>query len=88
MFLYAKSVLMGPTESTKKITCKDGECVVTEYFQPMHKYSRTGFDGKLIKCPVCESSHRVYHLAWSALTCQSCKSDVGKYDWMIECDIY
>ena len=78
---------MVPTESTKKITCKDGECKVTEFFQPMHKYSRTGFDGKLIKCPVCESSHRVFHLAWSSLTCQSCKSDVDKYDWMIECDI-
>ena len=78
---------MVPTESTKKITCKDGECKVTELFQPMHKYSRTGFDGRLIKCPVCESSHRVYHLAWSSLTCQSCKSDVDKYDWMIEREV-
>ena len=79
---------MGPTESTKKITCKDGECAVTELFQPVHKYSRTGFDGKLIKCPECESTHRVYHLAWSAATCQSCNQMINKYDWMIECDIY
>ena len=78
---------MGPTESTKKITCKDGECEVTELFQPMHKYSRTGFDGKLIKCPECEATHRVYHLAWSALGCQSCNQMIDKYDWMIECDI-
>ena len=78
---------MVPTESTKKITCKDGECTVTELFQPMHKYSRTGFDGKLIKCPECEATHRVYHLAWSALGCQSCNQMIDKYDWMIECDI-
>ena len=78
---------MVPTESTKKITCKDGECEVTELFQPMHKYSRTGFDGKLIKCPECEATHRVYHLAWSALGCQSCNQMIDKYDWMIECDI-
>jgi hypothetical protein len=75
---------MTPTESTKKITCKDGECKVTELFQPMHKYSRTGFDGKLIKCPHCETTHRVYHLAWVAGTCPGCKQMIDKYDWMIE----
>ncbi len=78
---------MGPTESTKKITCTDGKCTVTECFEPMRKYSRTGRDGKLIKCPVCESTHHVYHLAWKSLTCQSCKSDVDKYDWMIEREV-
>ena len=79
---------MGPTESTKKITCTDGECKVTEYFEPMRKYSRTGFDGKLIKCPACEATHRVYHLSWSALSCQSCNQMIDKYDWMIECEVY
>ena len=78
---------MGPTESTKKITCKDGECVVTELFQPMHKYSRTGFHGRLIKCPHCEGTQRVYHLRSQALKCFTCKAYVDKYDWMIECDI-
>jgi len=78
---------MGPTESTKKITCKDGECVVTEYFQPMHKYSRTGFDGKLIKCPACESTNRVYNLAWQSRTCRSCNQMIDKYDWMIEREV-
>ena len=78
---------MVPTESTKKITCKDGECKVTELFQPMHKYSRTGFDGKLIKCPGCESTNRVYNLAWQSRTCRSCNQMIDKYDWMIECDI-
>ena len=79
---------MGPTESTKKITCKDGECAVTELFQPVHKYSRTGFDGRLIKCPHCEGTQRVYHLRSQTLKCFTCKAYVDKYDWMIECDIY
>ena len=78
---------MGPTESTKKITCKDGECVVTELFHPMHKYSLTGFRGRLIKCPHCEGTQRVYHLRSQALKCFTCKAYVDKYDWMIECDI-
>ena len=78
---------MVPTESTKKITCKDGECKVTELFQPMHKYSRTGFDGKLIKCPACESTNRVYNLAWQSRTCRSCNQMIDKYDWMIEREV-
>ena len=80
---------MGPTESTKKITCTDGECTVTEYFEPMRKYSRTGFDGKLVKCPVpeCESTHRVYHLRDKIMTCPKCKTSNDKYQWMIEREV-
>ena len=78
---------MGPTESTKKIICTDGECTVTELFQPVHKYSRCGFDGRLLKCPVCESTVLVYNLAWQSRTCRSCNQMIDKYDWMIECDI-
>ena len=78
---------MGPTESTKKITCTDGECKVTEYFEPMRKYSRTGKDGKLIKCPHCEGTQRVYHLRSQSLKCSTCKAYVDKYDWMIEREV-
>ena len=78
---------MGPTESTKKITCKDGECVVTEYFQPMHKYSRTGFDGKHIKCCHCLATHKVYHLRDKVITCPTCKTSSDKYQWMIEREV-
>ena len=78
---------MGPTESTKKITCTNGECVVTEYFEPMHKYSRTGKDGKLVKCPHCEATHRVYHLRDKTMTCSTCKTFSDKYDWMIEREV-
>jgi len=75
---------MTPTESTKKITCQDGDCKVTELFQPIHKYSRTGFDGKLIKCPECESTVRVYGLAWRSYPCEKCNKRISKYRWMIE----
>ena len=78
---------MVPTESTKKITCKDGECTVTECFEPMRRYSRTGRDGKLVKCPVCESTKHVYHLRDKTMTCPTCKTSSDKYQWMIEREV-
>ena len=71
---------MGPTESTKKITCTDEGCKVTECYEPMRKYSRTGFDGKYIKCSHCEATHKV-------ITCPSCKTSSDKYQWMIEREV-
>lgn len=76
-----------PIKSTKKIICKDGNCKVVELFKPMNRYSRCGSKGKLLKCPNCESTHRIYHLAWIAATCQGCKQMIDKYDYMIESEV-
>ena len=54
-------------------------------FVPMTRYSRCKrYSGALIKCPECSSIKTIYHLSWSAITCQSCKGMIDKYDWFIE----
>ena len=54
-------------------------------FVKMKSYSKCKrYAGVLIKCPKCQHIDRVFHLEWSALTCQSCKEMIDKYDWLIE----
>ena len=54
-------------------------------FVKMTQYSRCKrYLGALIKCPKCQGIGRVYHLSWSAITCQSCREMINKYDWLIE----
>ena len=47
----------------------------------VQKRSRAGNNGKLIVCPKCNESARVFHFSWSALTCQSCQQSINKYEW-------
>ena len=37
--------------------------------------TRAGASGKYIVCPECRHTDKVYHFAWSALTCNYCKND-------------
>jgi len=53
-------------------------------FIPILKTSRTGPYGRLIKCPHCGNVERVYHFAWSALTCMQCEQMVDKYAFTME----
>ena len=39
--------------------------------------------GRMIGCPECDKSTRVYHFGWSALMCDWCKADVPKHAWKI-----
>ena len=50
-------------------------------WQPVTKFTRAGYGGKLIKCPHCGATHRTYHFSWFALQCSSCKTMVDKTDW-------
>ena len=53
-------------------------------FKPVTRYTRSGIYGKVIECPECNNQSRVYHFAWSALGCQSCKDMIDKYKWKVE----
>lgn len=54
-------------------------------FVKMTRHSRCKrYSGALIKCPECQGIGRIYHLAWSAITCQNCREMINKYDWFIE----
>lgn len=51
--------------------------------QKVNRYTRAPHEGKEIVCPVCNSTSRVYHFAWSALGCQSCKGMITKAEWTV-----
>ena len=53
-------------------------------FVPITRFSRCKrYAGAKIQCPKCQGIGRVYHLSWSAITCQSCREMIDKYDWLI-----
>ena len=53
-------------------------------FVPITRFSRCKrYAGAKIQCPKCQGIGRVYHLSWSAITCQNCKEMIDKYDWLI-----
>mgnify|MGYP003313665443 FL=1 len=47
------------------------------------KYTRGGKYGKQLVCPECDNIIRIYHFAWSGLTCPKCKQSVDKYSWKV-----
>jgi len=54
-------------------------------FVPITRFSRCKrYAGAKIQCPKCQGIGRVYHLSWSAITCQNCREMINKYDWLIE----
>ena len=53
-------------------------------FVPITRFSRCKrYAGAKIQCPKCQGIGRVYHLSWSAITCQNCREMIDKYDWLI-----
>ena len=55
----------------------------TYSYQPITTRTRVGHSGSPIKCPHCDYVRTIYHLAWVANTCGSCKEMVDKYDYTI-----
>jgi ribosomal protein S27E len=68
----------------KEITSPSRNGLREVIFVPMKKHSRVKSSGKLIKCPKCGKTQRIFHLSWSSLSCQSCSWISDKYDWQIE----
>tara|TARA_R100000406_G_scaffold86890_1_gene71176 strand:- start:290 stop:466 length:177 start_codon:yes stop_codon:yes gene_type:complete len=50
----------------------------------VNKHTRSTKDGKEIICPKCDYRFSVYHFSWDALCCPSCKSDISKFNWLLE----
>ena len=68
----------------KEITSPSRNGLREVSFVPIKKHSRVKRSGKLIKCPKCYSIKTIYHLSWISLYCQTCESNINKYDWQIE----
>ena len=52
--------------------------------QFVNRYTRAGYNGKVIICPQCNTEATVYHFSWCALTCQSCGESINKTDYLLE----
>ena len=48
------------------------------------RYTRSGYGGREIICPMCDTVSTVYHFSWSALSCQECGAMVEKNQWTIK----
>ena len=53
-------------------------------YKPVTNRTRARNNGKLIKCPKCQSVRPIYHFNWSALCCPDCKECIDKLDWLVE----
>lgn len=52
--------------------------------EKVNRYTRAGFDGRVITCPNCGHSKTVYHFAWYALGCNGCNEMIKKTDYLTE----
>ncbi len=75
---------MTPTTSYKHLSIRNGVETVTEHYEPVTKHTRAGKNGKNIMCPACNAIHRVYHFAWSAASCPSCKRVIYKDEYLVD----
>lgn len=46
------------------------------------KHTRAKKNGTVIYCPECNKGSKVYHFAWTALTCNHCDTMIEKLDWL------
>jgi len=53
----------------------------TKFLKHLSKHSRCGDHGTEIQCPKCKQINTIYHMAWSAITCQNCTAMIDKYEW-------
>ena len=80
-----RPIIMTPINAQKRIiVSEDGTIKVTEHFEKVTGRTRAGKNGKLVRCPVCESTRKVFNFSFSSLTCPQCKSCVEKEDWLVD----
>ena len=53
-------------------------------YKPVTNRTRARKNGKLIKCPKCQSVRPIYHFSWSSLVCMCGRESVEKLDWLVE----
>ena len=82
--MYSELAAQIMITSSKHIITRGDTIKVTEHYERVTGRTRAGKNGKNLKCPVCESTRRVFNFSFSALTCPSCKSCVNKEDWLVD----
>jgi ribosomal protein S27E len=50
----------------------------------VNRYTRAGYNGRVLICPKCKEEATVYHFAWCGMQCSQCKLMIDKLDWIIK----
>lgn len=50
------------------------------------KHSRAGRKGKIVICPKCNGTLRLYHFAFCGIACLHCNERIDKYELLIPAD--
>ena len=51
-------------------------------YKKVNRYTRAGYQGREIICPMCDTVSTVYHFGWSSLSCQHCDCNyIPKISW-------
>ena len=82
--LYFGGTLITMITSSKRIVTTGDTISVTDHFEKVTGRTRAGKNGKLVRCPVCEHTRKVYNFSFSSLTCPHCKTCVNKEDWLVD----
>lgn len=57
-------------------------------FRLVNRHTRAGSAGKVLKCPKCGATHKVFSFQWKSLGCPSCNALVNKYEWLVCANTY
>lgn len=49
----------------------------------VNRHTRAGAAGKVLRCPNCGATHRVFHFSWSASVCQGCGDWIDKTEYTV-----
>ena len=53
--------------------------------EPRHRLpTKARLEGTVLTCGICKKPARVYHFAWTMLTCPHCDFDGDKKDWRFD----
>ena len=57
---------------------------IANSMKKVNRYTRAGYNGKILFCPECKEEARVYHFAWCGMQCSQCKKMIDKNNWFIK----
>ena len=72
-----------PELTNKKVPAQkdsDGKFYYSGY-KNVDRFTRAGYKGREIICPMCDNVTTAYHFSWLSLNCTHCDTDISKSLW-------
>jgi len=57
---------------------------IANSMKKVNRYTKAGYNGRILFCPNCKEEATVYHFAWWGMSCEKCKNMFQKSDWIIK----